>query len=204
VLALLARGPVRSLVYGLRLKKVKRGDWEAEFDEASAEVRAELPPKAQEVARAIVPSSALAVVEASPTGAVLEAWKQIEHEIEALARANEVPVSPMPTTLDGLVSRNVITPEARNSITGLRQLRNLAVHGPAGEVSANRAREFLAMAEAILWILRDTKPHGNRRMADQNDRPAHEAARGLERTFCTTHQPHASHEAVTVRSRATS
>jgi hypothetical protein len=34
-LALLARRPVQGLLDGLRLKKLKRGDWEAEFAEFS-------------------------------------------------------------------------------------------------------------------------------------------------------------------------
>jgi hypothetical protein len=160
VLALLVRGPLRGLIHGLRLKKVKRGDWEAEFDEAAAEVRAELPPKIKPGPGAAsdgLLAELAPIIAASPTEAVLTAWKRLEAEIFARAEREGVSTHQFMAALNELVERKVIQPEARNSIMGLRQLRNLAVHGPSGEVSEARARDFLAMADATLWIVRDTR-----------------------------------------------
>lgn len=163
VLAVLARGPLRGLVHGLRLKKVKRGDWEAEFDEGAAEVRAELPAKAKQAQASAAAADSIAaelssLVEASPTEAVLTAWKRLEAEIFSLAGREGVSNHQFMPALNELVQKQAIGPDTRNSIMGLRQLRNLAVHGPSGEVSPGRAREFLTMTDAILWIIRDTQP----------------------------------------------
>ena len=155
---------LRGLVNGLKLKRVKQGDWEAEFDSAAADLLKALPkPRAK---RRVTIGGAGSVgapfdvsVDGSPTGAVLAAWANIERDLHALAEREGVdPNQSFATTLTALTSKGVISSDDANSIMGLRQLRNLAVHGPNGEVPVHRAQEFVAMAEAIRWVLSGKPP----------------------------------------------
>ena len=94
---------------------------------------------------------------------MLAAWADVENDLRALAVRESVdPNTPFEAALKALVSKGVLTAEDANSITGLRQLRNLAVHGPAGEVPADRAQGFVAMADAIRWVLSGKPPSSGR------------------------------------------
>jgi hypothetical protein len=95
------------------------------------------------------------VLAASPTEAVLSAWKRVEAALSNIAKREGLSEVPIVTLMNELVEKKRIAPATRDSLNGLRQLRNLAVHGPSGEVSPERAREFLTMADAILWVIRD-------------------------------------------------
>ncbi|HYP64470.1 MAG TPA: hypothetical protein VEQ16_11295 [Acidocella sp.] len=46
-----------------------------------------------------------------------------------------------------------ITREEYNSLLGLNAMRNLAMHGPSGEIDDKRTQDFLIMAEAIKTVL---------------------------------------------------
>lgn len=155
---------LRGLVNGLKLKRLKQGDWEAEFDSQVAELTKVLPAsgKAQRQRRLGIGGAqggSVAVplgshVEGSPTEAVLAAWATVERDLRALAASRNVDANAtFGETLDVLVSKGALTDTDASSIMGLRQLRNLAVHGPPGELPTNRAQEFVSMADAIRWVL---------------------------------------------------
>lgn len=155
---------LRGLVNGLKLKRLKQGDWEAEFDSQAADLLKVLPAqgKAQRQRRLGIggaPGGSVGApvgghVEGSPTEAVLTAWADVERDLRALAASASVDANaPFASTLDALVTKGALTAADASSITGLRQLRNLAVHGPSGELPTNRAQEFVSMADAIRWVL---------------------------------------------------
>lgn len=155
---------LRGLVNGLKLKRLKQGDWEAEFDSQAAELLKVLPAsgKGQRQRRlGIGGASSGSVgaplgshVEGSPTEAVLAAWANVERDLRTLAESENVDTSAtFAATLEALVTKGALTAADASSITGLRQLRNLAVHGPTGEVPTSRAQEFVSMADAIRWVL---------------------------------------------------
>lgn len=159
---------LRGLVNGLKLKRLKQGDWEAEFDSAAAELLKVLPApgKAQRrvgtggASGGSVGAPLGSHVEGSPTEAVLAAWAEVERDLRALATSENVDTNAtFAETLNALVAKGTITATDASSIMGLRQLRNLAVHGPTGELPQNRAQEFVSMADAIRWVL-STRPSG--------------------------------------------
>lgn len=156
LLALLLRRPILSLLEGLKLRKLKRGDWEAEFSEMTDEVRRDLPEGAAgtSVNRGELVGELEPVLRTSPTEAILSAWNRIERAVHSLGDQHGIRSAAFMPTLTELVERKIVPEATKHSLLGLRQLRNLAVHGPTGEISEARGREFLTMAEAVLWVLR--------------------------------------------------
>jgi hypothetical protein len=149
------------------IRRLRIGPVEAEFDHQIAEVRQELR---QEMRRSPEPTDAkipdldsLAssnlnrLVDASPEAAVTSAYAQIEARlVELLDEAG----APTYTAAGGpalarLARRHeLISDETLSAVDGLSVMRNLAVHSPSGEIGRQRAREYLALADAVLYSLR--------------------------------------------------
>ena len=51
-------------------------------------------------------------------------------------------------------SKGLITPETLNAFEGLTVLRNLVAHGRDEEVTEARARDYLALVDALLFAIR--------------------------------------------------
>lgn len=61
-------------------------------------------------------------------------------------------------TLARLAQRHgLVSDETLKAIEGLAVMRNLSAHSPTDDISADRARDYLALADAVLYPLR-TKP----------------------------------------------
>ncbi|MFA5129741.1 MAG: hypothetical protein WC477_02345 [Patescibacteria group bacterium] len=167
-IALLFRTPIHGVLEGIKLSKLKRGDWEAEFSEASKELQSELPTPTKNFSHTegdSLTESLDHLLKASPTEAILAAWNKIEYTIGQLAKQHGFQEYTFTTNLNRLLQGNIIKISAKNSLLGLRQLRNLAVHGPRGEISEARAREFLTMADAILWSIQSESGKSNENRA---------------------------------------
>jgi len=52
-----------------------------------------------------------------------------------------------------------ITPGTVSAVEGLSVLRNLAAHGSAREITAAQADEYLVLADAVLYVLRSSRPN---------------------------------------------
>jgi hypothetical protein len=50
--------------------------------------------------------------------------------------------------------RDLVTPETAKAVEGITIMRNLAAHGRASEVTLDRARDYLALTDAVLYALR--------------------------------------------------
>jgi hypothetical protein len=48
----------------------------------------------------------------------------------------------------------LVTAETVNAIEGATVMRNLAVHGPRREISVQQAQEYVAIANAVLYAIR--------------------------------------------------
>jgi hypothetical protein len=68
------------------------------------------------------------------------------------------------------VLRSLAWPVTLNSIDGLAVLRNLAAHGRSDGTSTERARDYVSLADAVLYALRAKAASST---ADRGDRPAH-------------------------------
>jgi|SRR5580658_2316174 hypothetical protein len=153
-IALLLRNPVLGLIEGLRLSRVKYGDWEAQFEQAKREVQQKLLSAAPQFVAPALPARVASHDEtsSSPTAAILSAWDELEAMVATLASKAGITGS-LSTMLQELVKRGLVKQGTVDSVEGLRQMRNLAVHAPRGEAPQARAREFVTMVEAIRWTI---------------------------------------------------
>jgi hypothetical protein len=144
------------------VRRLRAGPVEVEFDQELAEVREELS-RSPELARAAtqVPEGSLTedlarLTEVSPRSAVLEAYARIEAQLIALLGGTDM--EHLKAGGRALARRardhGLISDETLTAVEGLSVLRNLAAHSPTDEIGAERARDFLALADAVLYALR--------------------------------------------------
>lgn len=145
VAALLVRAPLLSLLNSI--SKVSHGDTAVEFDRAKKEVGASLVAEAS-IDPAALPEGARA---SQTVGEIVVAWSEVETMLRERLKSKGVPGDRFPPNILAVVARDqgIITPELFKSIQGLRELRNLAIHGRPSEISQTRANEFVALSSAV-------------------------------------------------------
>lgn len=146
------------------VRRVRAGPVEIElFEQELAEVRQELrrSPELEE-ASAPKPDASLALdlvplADISPRAAVLEAFLQVEGQLrQRLQDVAEIGPRATAGNLARLARiQNLISEETLRAIEGLLLLRNLAAHSQGEQISPERARDYIALAEAVLYALRD-------------------------------------------------
>lgn len=160
VVALIFRRTIKETL-SRPLRRLKAGPLEAEWDEKVAAARVEVA-ESPEVADAPPPSGPLVserlreVAERSPRGAVLGAYAEIEEALrERLSEAGLAPALPMSgrRLADLAVERGIISEQAAESVRGATVLRNLAAHGPADELDARKAFDFLVLADGVMYAI---------------------------------------------------
>jgi len=96
------------------------------------------------------------LAQASPNAAILEAHSRLEHELRELTK--DLTADQRPRGVVALarlaLEQGLITPETLHAIEGVTTLRNLAAHGRQAEVSPERAMDYLALVDAVLFALR--------------------------------------------------
>ena len=154
-------------VLGQGVRRVKAGPVEVEFDQLQAEIREELA-RSPELADAQVPAQIGSLslgeelsrlAEVAPETAVMTAYRRIEERLtEILDGDDALPRDWVTGRQLAKIAweRGLISEEARAAIDGLSVLRNLTAH-VGGDISADRARDYLALADAVLYALR-SKP----------------------------------------------
>jgi len=97
------------------------------------------------------------IAEDSPIGAVVEAFGQIERTLRSLLEKHDVEDFDQPWSVRRLaeiaLERQLITSETKDAIEGLSVMRNLAVHGGQEDLSPQRAHEFVALAQGVLYAI---------------------------------------------------
>jgi hypothetical protein len=162
VMVAMLRRPI-GMALGRGIRRLRAGPVEVEFDEKLAEIHEEIGrgPDLPASPGARRESSLLGelgdVAAASPKAAVLEAFGRIEARLREMLAAdpNSTTRIMSPVELARLGSSSgVISDETRSAIEGLWVLRNLAAHSPGESLSVDRAMDFLALADAVLYALR--------------------------------------------------
>jgi hypothetical protein len=148
---------VVGLLKGMQLRRITRGEWSADFEAAAKEVRAELPSPAQGLPRISISGQLDAdteqLVYVAPDAAISRAWNQLEKRVSDTAAQFGISQKSLPEVLRSLVEKGVVNPSVTDSILGLRNMRNLAVHAPAKQLTQEQAREFITLVEEIMWTL---------------------------------------------------
>lgn len=167
VAVIVLRRPI-GVALGRGVRRVRAGPVEVEFDQELSEVREELR-RSPELAAAEVPALAVTLreelarlAEASPRAAVLEAFARIEARlVEILGDGLAEPARAVGgRALARLANRQgLISDVTLTAIEGLSVLRDLAAHSLTDTIGVERAGDYLALADAVLYALR-AKPGG--------------------------------------------
>ena len=162
-IAVIFRAQIRQLLTR-PVSGVRVGPFEMKWDLERVEVAASVGPQPMAPTQSgSKPEPAVVEVLAdtvttSPIGAVLEAHAAIERELRVLV-ADEIPDSnvsrmSMRQLLRLALDHGIITPETFNAVDGITIMRNLAAHGQPNEVTPERARDYLTLADAVLYTFR--------------------------------------------------
>jgi hypothetical protein len=146
-----------------QLRRLRAGPVEMEFDRLLSEVGTELPaPRPGATARRDAKSPLIDefadIATVSPLAAVLDGHAAVEQALRELidqvdpgqARHNVGAVR----LTSAALARGLITPETAKAIEGITVMRNLVAHGGANDVTADRARDYLALVDAVLFSIR--------------------------------------------------
>ncbi len=144
---------------GRGVHRLRAGPIEVEFDRELTAVRTELSALATETAQEAgrLSQELSRLVDVSPRIAILEAFSRIEIRLaQVLREGSDVWLAPglglmMAQTAHGL---GLISDESLKAIEGLAILRNLVVNAPDVDPGAQRARDYIALADATLAALR--------------------------------------------------
>jgi len=141
VLSLIFRQHFGGLLEGVKLRRVQKGEWLADFETVAQEVRAELPSQGRTLSETVHSEPSLTeetkrLVELAPAAAVSQAWNQLEDRVIAGAASTGITQTRLPEVLRAMVDKGIIKPSVSDSILGLRNMRNLAVHAPPGPTHA--------------------------------------------------------------------
>jgi hypothetical protein len=97
------------------------------------------------------------IAEVSPTGAIVETFGQIESSLRSVLEERGIEDLDRPWSVRRLAEvaheQGLITAETQDAIEGLSVMRNLAAHGGQEDVSTQRAHEFIALAQGVLYAI---------------------------------------------------
>jgi hypothetical protein len=150
---------------GLRIRRLKAGPFEAEFWREAYETRASLDapdvPSAELAETVADPESLVArfgdLAMAAPAVAILRAHSDVEEALRQKLRAAdpEVDVDRIGASMlarralkAGLIAAKVVP-----AVEGITVLRNLAANRNQDEVTRDQAREYLALADGVMYAL---------------------------------------------------
>lgn len=94
----------------------------------------------------------------SPQSAVREAFVRIEQRLTDLlesAGQSDGQWRPAHQMAVRATKANLISPETLKAVEGLQNLRNLIAHSTRDDIGVDRARDYVAMADAVLYAMRD-------------------------------------------------
>lgn len=158
LLAILFMKQVRDLIDGITL--VKWGGAEATIERKlrdANEAAAEIEPAPATIAEKNKSRllQLLNMAETSPSGAIVEAWKDIEAASRALVEESGVPMLSIPKrpyfNLQTFIAEHDLLPVAEiRTFRELRLIRNRAAHVRDDEVTAASAQDYVRLADRLV------------------------------------------------------
>jgi hypothetical protein len=160
VIAGVLRRPIAAMLGRGNIRRIRAGMFEVEFDQKLAEVREELS-LSPELSASSEPALTLReddlhrLADLSPSAAVLEAFKRVEHRLSQLLDRAEVPRDKMGVSRMTRLARErgLISGETQSAILDLAVLRNFTAHSPGDQLTAAQAHDYVTLARTILSAL---------------------------------------------------
>lgn len=168
VIALLFRAPLTEALRSAN-GALSAGPFRLEWKQRAAEIEADLglPPSISKGKIGGAAGRLDEIAEVSPTGAVVEALGQVELALRSLLEQHEVKDLDRPWGVRRLaeiaLEHKLITSETKDAIEGLSVMRNLAVHGGQEDISPQRAHEFVALTQGVLYAINMNEKSADRR-----------------------------------------
>jgi hypothetical protein len=164
-IALLFRKQLTDLLTGpLRRLKAGPGGVELEFERILPKVQAqvEAPKPDEREKRLSEPSSdeLAEVAQRSPAAAVLGAYARLEAELRTrLAKAGDERADKLAgqRLVHAALERGLISEQTAEGIEGVMLLRNLSAHGREGDLSVERALDYITLVDALLYAIRQNE-----------------------------------------------
>ena len=154
VILILCRRALPTLID--RLRSLRYGKFEAAFEKETVRVAENIstePNRSLAATSEHTDEQLIALANVSPRAAIIEAWSRIEARLRDLAPDTDSRRRPVSEIVRRLREEQKINDVTEDSLRGLMQLRNLAVHAPERELSVQKAVDFITLAGAILWVL---------------------------------------------------
>lgn len=158
IIALIFRRQILQTISSL--KSFRFGNAEAKFEQGlqdATEKAQAIEPASEEIVQASTPrrNELLRMAGASPTGAIIEAWKDVEQAVRELARNNNLLTEnnrPQPAfNLIRLLAREELLPKPESeTISELRVIRNQAAHLNDYVISKDQASRYVDLADRIV------------------------------------------------------
>jgi hypothetical protein len=163
VIALMFRKSITEMLSG-PLSRMKAGpfewEWRRTFVEVEAEIDSAVPAAADDRSEGGLVEELASLAQRSPSTAVLEAYARVEQELRRVA--GEPPVDPH-RDLNRVGARTLaqtafrggrLSAQTVQAVEGISVLRNLAAHGRAGDVTPERALDYLSLVDGVLFAIR--------------------------------------------------
>lgn len=104
----------------------------------------------------------LEMAEFSPTGAIVEAWKDVEFSARNYAEASEIPMKSNKDrpyfSLQKILEQNELLPKAEiQTFRQLRMLRNRAAHSTDAEINAGQAAAYVRVSDRLVDAINELK-----------------------------------------------
>jgi hypothetical protein len=99
----------------------------------------------------------LPVAEIAPATAIVDAYARVEEELRqrlVSKGVTRVYQTSAPELVRLAASNNLLKPQTVQAFLGLGVLRNLAIHGGDTEISPEKAMEYVALADGVLFALK--------------------------------------------------
>ena len=158
VIAIMFRAPI-SEALASAAGRLKAGPFELEWKRAISTIEADLgrPPSISkgEIGGAAGKLDELA--QDAPVAAIIEAYGRIEVTLRSLLERHGVQGVGEQWDVQELANlarqNDLITEQTMQAIEGLGILRNLAAHGQNRDLSSERAHEFVALTQGVLYAI---------------------------------------------------
>jgi hypothetical protein len=164
IIALVFHRQVKTLL-SEQLKRFKAGPVEVEWERTTVSVETLVepaPPRLSATGRSLVGELG-SVASQKPGWAILQAFDRVALTLRPVLAGDEPeterPYSRLPEKMRAALEAGRINPEAVRAVEGMLILRNLAAH-EAGEISPERAANYLALADAVIYSLAGDKKIG--------------------------------------------
>jgi transcriptional regulator with XRE-family HTH domain len=144
-----------------QLSRGATGPGMADFERLRSDVEAELPPTSSASQTSTQDIAHLA--ERAPAAAIIQAHMRIEEKLrEALISVGEHPSKSDDASAlaSQALKHRLVSPETVNAVEGATVMRNLAVHGPRRDISVKQAKEYVVIADAVLYTIRQNVSRG--------------------------------------------